>query len=64
MMSDEERLRILREAKPNSWVAFSGDESRIVASADTYSQVVEAAQNAGEDEPIVIKIPESWSLRA
>jgi hypothetical protein len=64
MMSDEERLRILREAKPNSWVAFSGDESRIVASADTYSQVVEAAQNAGEDEPIVIKIPESWSSMA
>ena len=30
MMSAEERVRILNEAKPNSWIAFSSDESKLV----------------------------------
>jgi len=60
MMSAEERVRILREAKPNSWVAFSEDESRVVAYGDSYSEVVRAAESIGETEPVIVKIPESW----
>jgi hypothetical protein len=63
MMSTEERVRILREAKPNSWVAFSEDESKVVAFGDTYSQVITAAQDAGENEPVVVKVPENWSSK-
>lgn len=61
MMSAEERVRILREAKPNSWVAFSGDESKVVACADSYSEVVRAAESVGETEPVIVKIPETWA---
>jgi uncharacterized protein DUF5678 len=60
MMSAEERVKILRDAKPNSWVAFSEDESKVIAFGDTYSQVVQAAENLGEIQPLVVKIPENW----
>ena len=63
MMTAEERVRILREAKPNSWVAFSGDESRVVAHADTYAEVVDLAKAQGEPEPLEEKIPENWLPR-
>jgi hypothetical protein len=63
MMSAEERVRILSEAKPNSWVAFSADESNVLANADTYSEVVKIAREQGESEPVVIKTPESWLPR-
>jgi Family of unknown function (DUF5678) len=63
MMSAEERVRILRDAKPNSWVAFSEDESKVVAYGDSYSEVVRAAKSVGETEPVIVKIPETWSSR-
>lgn len=63
MMSAEERVRILREAKPNSWIAFSEDESKVVAYGDSYSQVVKAAESLGEKEPVILKIPENWTSK-
>ena len=63
MMSAEERVRILREAKPNSWIAFSEDESNVVAYGDHYSEVVRAAESAGEKEPVIVKIPETWASK-
>jgi len=62
-MSLEERLKVLKEAKPNSWIAFSADESKVVAQADTYAEVVALAQELGESEPVVEKIPENWLPR-
>ena len=62
-MSTEERLRILREAKPNSWIAFSADDSRVVAQADSYAEVVDLANREGEGEPLIEKIPENWLPR-
>ena len=63
MMSAEERVRILREAKPNSWVAFSSDESKAVAYGETYSDVVRAAEELGENDPVMVKVPDNWSSR-
>ena len=62
-MSVEEGVRILRDAKPNSWIAFSEDESKVVAYGDSYSQVVKAAENAGEKEPVIVKTPDTWAAR-
>jgi predicted RNase H-like HicB family nuclease len=47
MISAEERVRILNEAKPSSWLAFSSDESEVVGRGDTYSEAVED----GEADP-------------
>ena len=63
MMIDEERVRILSEAKPNSWVALSSDESRVVGRGDSYEQAIEDAQKHGEDDPLLIKIPDNWEPR-
>ena len=60
-MSPEERIRILREAKPNSWIAFSGDESCLVGMGDTYGEAVSAAKEKGEDDPVILKTPDDWS---
>ena len=63
MMSDEERIKILAQAKPNSWVAFSSDESRLVGCGSTYSEAVEAAEMNGENDPVMVKIPDNWEPR-
>lgn len=63
MMTDEERVRILREAKPNSWVALSSDESKVVGRGDSYEQAIEDAQKRGENDPLLIKIPDNWEPR-
>ena len=62
-MSAEERVRILSEAKPNSWLAFSSDETNVVGRGDTYLQAVEDAERQGETDPVLVKIPENWEPR-
>ena len=61
MMSPEERVKVLREAKPGSWLAFSADESRVVGRGETYAQAVEQAAKQGEEDPVVLKTPSDWS---
>jgi hypothetical protein len=63
MMSAEERVRILQEAKPNSWIAFSSDESKLVGSGTTYGDAVEDAEKNGENDPVLVKIPPNWEPR-
>ncbi len=60
MLSPEERIKILKDALPNSWIALSADESRVLASGQTYSDAVKLAEAKGESEPVLIKTPESW----
>jgi len=59
-MSDEERVRILREAEPNSWIALASDESRVVAIAPTYADAVAAAEREGVEDPVLLKTPDEW----
>jgi hypothetical protein len=63
-MSPEERVKILEEAKPNSWIAFSSDESRVAGRGDTYAEAVEEAARHGEEDPILVQIPDNWNARA
>lgn len=60
-MKADPRVEALRSAKPDSWVALSEDESRIVAVADTYEEVALASDQAGILDPVVVKIPKVWS---
>ena len=62
-MSPETRIKALREAEPGSWVAFSHDESRVVANAKTYDEVVESAEKAGESDPVITRVPSDWVAR-
>lgn len=62
-MTPEERVKLLSEAKPNSWLALSSDESKVVGRGDTYSEAVAEAERHGEDDPLLIKIPDTWEPR-
>jgi hypothetical protein len=55
------RLELLRSAPLDSWVALSEDESRIVATGATYTEVVERSENAGVSDPLILKTPTEWS---
>lgn len=62
-MSPEARIKALREAAPGSWIAFSHDESQVVASAGSYEEAVSAAEKAGETEPVLTRVPMDWAAR-
>ena len=59
-MSKEERLQVLRDAPPNSWLALAEDESRVVGQGSTYLEAVKQASDHGEEDPIMIMTPDSW----
>jgi len=48
---DAIRLELLRSAPLNSWIALSEDESRIVATGATYSEVVELSGTRRRPRP-------------
>jgi len=60
-MSREERAKTLRDAEPNSWIALSGDESKVVGKGSTYREAVDRARENGEEDPLLIKTPEAWN---
>jgi hypothetical protein len=56
----DRRLELLRTAPLDSWVALSNDETRIVATGSTYSEVVRNSENAGIEDPVILKTPKHW----
>jgi hypothetical protein len=62
-MSEDARLTALKNATPNRWVALSTDEDRIVAEADTFQEVADAAERNGEPDPLILRVPEDWTPR-
>jgi hypothetical protein len=62
-MSPEARIKALRGAPPDGWVAFSSDEERLVAYGKTYEEVVAKAEKNGEPDPVLTKVPKDWSMQ-
>lgn len=63
-MSPENKIRfeLLCSAPLNSWIALSQDETRIVAVGETYSEVSELSDAAGETDPLILKTPAVWGV--
>jgi hypothetical protein len=57
----EARLKALREAPLDSWIALSEDETRIVAVGKTYAEAAEKSDQAGCADPVIIKTPPEWA---
>jgi hypothetical protein len=55
------RLKALQGAPPDSWIALSEDESRVVAVGRDYAEVSEKADAAGEMDALILKTPPSWA---
>ncbi len=62
-MTPEDRLDALRNAPPDGWVAFSSDETRLVAYGVTYEEAVTKADQNGERDPVLVKVPKDWSMQ-
>lgn len=60
-MRPEERIEVLLKAPPDGWVAFSEDESRVVAYGSTYDEALLNAEKAGVSDPILVKVPSDWT---
>jgi hypothetical protein len=59
-MTNEERLELLKKAPPDSWIALSEEESRIVAVGSTFGEVCRESELAGVEDPVILKIPKVW----
>jgi hypothetical protein len=59
----EARLALLAGAPLNRWIALSADETKIVADGATFTEVAEAAERAGESDPLILHIPSDWTPR-
>jgi hypothetical protein len=51
--------KLLAGVPKGAWVALSKDESRVVAYASELQEVLKKANEAGEKDPVVIRVPES-----
>jgi hypothetical protein len=59
----ESRLAVLRTAPLDRWIALSADESRLIAAADTFEEIVIAVEKSGEADPVILRVPPDWELR-
>jgi hypothetical protein len=55
------RLEALKSAPLNSWIALSADETKIIAVGSSYGEAVAKSEQAGVDEPLIIRTPPDWS---
>ena len=60
-MNPAVRLEALKNAPRNGWAAFSEDEERLIAYAATYDEVVQRSEELGVNDPVVVKIPPTWT---
>jgi hypothetical protein len=49
---------LLNDVPRGAWVALSNDESRVVVFDADLDAVVERAREAGEDDPVLIRVPD------
>ena len=61
MPNPEKRLKILREAGPNTWLALSDDESMVIAKGQSYEDVIREAEDAGIADPLILRTPCDWT---
>jgi hypothetical protein len=51
--------RLLVDVPKGAWVALSKDEERVVAYAAELQEAIQKAKEAGENDPVVIRVPET-----
>ena len=59
MLAVKDVSKLLEGVPKGAWVALSRDEDKIVAYAAELQEVIQKAKEAGENDPIVLRVPES-----
>jgi hypothetical protein len=52
---------LLKGIPRGAWVAISRDQTRVLNFGADVREVLDAARNAGEEDPIIVRVPESDS---
>ncbi len=59
MLAVKDISKLLVDVPKGAWVALSKDEDRIVAYAAELSDAIQKAKDAGEHDPVIVRVPES-----
>lgn len=59
MFAAKDISKLLADVPKGAWVALSKDEDRVVAYAAELQDAIQKAKEAGENDPIVIRVPET-----
>ena len=59
MLAVKDISKLLVGVPKGAWVALSRDEDRVVAFASELQEALKKAKEAGESDPVVIRVPES-----
>jgi hypothetical protein len=60
-VSESPRLKALKSAPMDSWIALSSDETVVVASARTFEEVSRKIEESGLADLVVLKTPKHWA---
>jgi hypothetical protein len=53
--------KLLINVPKGAWVALSADEARVLAYAADLAEVVKKANELGEPDPVIVRVPENPS---
>jgi hypothetical protein len=59
MLAAKDVTKLLAGVPRGAWVALSNDEDRVIAYAAELQEAIEKAKEAGETDPVVIRVPEA-----
>jgi hypothetical protein len=59
MLAVKDVSKLLADVPKGAWVALSRDEEHVIAYAAELMEVLAKAKEAGETDPIVVRVPES-----
>ena len=59
MLAVKDISKLLADVPKGAWVALSKDEERLIAYAAELQDVIQKAKDAGENDPIVTRVPET-----
>ncbi len=59
MLAAKDVSKLLADVPKGAWVALSKAEDRVVAYAAELQDAIQKAKEAGENDPIVIRVPET-----
>ena len=49
---------LTKDVPRGKWVAISSDHARVVAHGDSVDEVISGAERAGENDPLIARVPE------
>jgi len=55
------RLKALKSAPLDSWIALSDDETSVVAVAKSYEELSKKLEESGVSDSVVLRTPLHWS---